>query len=107
MLSSNFLSPQKFFEQADCHIKPNTLFMIGAALAVAGGTLTYLAHAPLILVPINGFVLFFVPLVWLWNKRRVRLNRFAAQLPDALELLARALRAGQSLQSGMHVVSDE
>jgi tight adherence protein B len=42
-----------------------------------------------------------------WNKRRVRLNKFAAQLPDALELVARALRAGHSLQAGMHVVAEE
>src|SRR5439155_11256530 len=40
-------------------------------------------------------------------KRRVRLKKFAAQLPDALELVARALRAGHSLGAGMHVVAEE
>ena len=34
MLTPKFLSLQKIFEQADCHIKPSTLFGIGAA---AGG----------------------------------------------------------------------
>jgi tight adherence protein B len=45
--------------------------------------------------------------VWLWYKRRSRLKTFAAQLPDALELVARALRAGHSLAAGMHVVAEE
>src|SRR5438874_3311968 len=48
-----------------------------------------------------------VPFAWVWNKRRVRLKTFAAQLPDALELIARALRAGHALGAGMHVVAEE
>jgi len=52
-------------------------------------------------------VLFRVPFGWLWNKRRTRLNAFAAQLSDAMELIARALRAGHSLAAGMHVVAEE
>src|SRR5581483_4646397 len=47
------------------------------------------------------------PWAWLWNKRRSRLKSFAAQLPDALELVARALRAGHALGAGMHVVAEE
>jgi tight adherence protein B len=35
------------------------------------------------------------------------LKKFAAQLPDALELLARALRAGHSLGAGMSLVAEE
>jgi tight adherence protein B len=107
LLMPRFMSPQKYFEQADCHIKPNTLLMIGFLLAVVGGTVSYVARAPLIVVPMSAVLMFFLPFIWLWNKRRVRLNKFASQLPDALELLARALRAGQSLQAGMHVVGEE
>ena len=39
---------------------------------------------------INAVLLFSLPWLWLWNKRRMRLAKFAAQLPDALELVARA-----------------
>jgi tight adherence protein B len=107
LITPKFLSPQKYFEQADCHIKPSTLFGIGLVLATVGATMAYLAKLPLIMVPITGLTLFCLPLLWLWNKRRVRLNKFANQLPDALELVARALRAGHSLQAGMHVVAEE
>src|SRR5205823_3459480 len=42
-----------------------------------------------------------------WYRRFSRLKKFASQLPDALELVARALRAGHSLAAGMHVVAEE
>src|SRR6185295_658578 len=35
------------------------------------------------------------------------LRKFASQFPDALDLIARALRAGHSLQSGFRLVSEE
>jgi tight adherence protein B len=100
-------SVQKLFEQADCHIKPSTLFGIGLLLAVLGATGSVLAKLPLYLAPLNGLGLFTLPLIWLYFKRANRLKKFAAQLPDALELVARALRSGQSLASAMHVVGEE
>jgi tight adherence protein B len=106
-ITPKFLTPQKMFEQADCHIKPSTLFGIGLLLGLLGATAGVLAKAPLYLAPANALVMFSLPWIWLWNKRRVRLNKFAAQLSDALELVARALRAGHSLGAGMHVVAEE
>jgi tight adherence protein B len=106
-LTPKFLSPQKWFEQADCHIKPSTLTAVGLVLGVLGGTATVLAQLPLIMAPIDALAMFSLPFLWLWNKRRMRLKKFAEQLPDALELVARALRAGHSLAAGMHVVAEE
>ena len=47
------------------------------------------------------------PFLWLFWKRKKRLTSFAGQLPDGMELVARALRAGHSLAAGMHVVAEE
>lgn len=107
MLTPNIPSLQTFLVQADCHISASTLFGIGLVLGVMGGTGSWLAGVPIYLAPIAGLIMFVVPFVWLWNKRRVRLKAFAALLPDALELVARALRAGHSLAAGMHVVAEE
>src|SRR4051812_10432529 len=84
-----FLSPQKMFEQADCHIKPSTLFGIGLLLAALGGTATLLLKLSPFLIPLNGLVMFSLPFVWLYYKRASRLKKFASQLSDALELVAR------------------
>lgn len=107
MITPNMPSFNRIFEQADCHIKPSTLTGIGLLLAGLGMTGSWLARVPWFFVPLAGIVLFLVPFMWLLNKRRVRLKSFAAQLPDALELVARALRAGHSLGAGMHVVAEE
>src|SRR5580698_7317616 len=83
-LTPSFFNFTKVFEQADCNIKPSILF--GVSL---------------------GLIFFSLPWVWLFTKRATRLKKFAAQLPDAMELVARALRAGHSLAAGMHVVAEE
>ena len=85
----------------------STLFGIGLLLAALGATASWLARVPWFFAPLAGMVMFFLPLLWVLNKRRVRLKNFASQLPDALELIARALRAGHSLGAGMHVVAEE
>lgn len=40
-------------------------------------------------------------------KRTLRLRNFEAQFPEALDLLARALRAGHSFTTGLEMVADE
>jgi tight adherence protein B len=115
MITPNIPSLQRVFEQADCNIKPSALFGVALALGLAGtavSTLTLVKVAGS-LVAATGFGLLFglimasIPFIWLLNKRRVRMNKFAQQLPDALELVARALRAGHALAAGMHVVAEE
>jgi tight adherence protein B len=106
-ITPKFLSPQKFFEQADCNIKPGTLMGIGLLLAAFGATGTMLAKLPIWLAPINALVLLSLPFLWLYLKRAKRLKKFQAQLSDGLELVARALRSGQSLAAAMHVVGEE
>src|SRR5262245_51256798 len=106
-LTPKFLSPQKLFEQADCHIKPGTLTGIGLLLASLGATATILARLPIWLAPVNALVMFTLPWIWLYMKRANRLKKFMALLPDGLELVARALRSGQSLAAAMHVVAEE
>src|ERR1700722_2159247 len=45
-LTPKFMSPQKLFEQADCHIKPSTLFGIGLLLSGGGATGRVAAAVP-------------------------------------------------------------
>jgi tight adherence protein B len=106
-LTPRVLSMDKVFQQADVHIKPSSLMAISVVLGVLASSGSWLLGVPYFLVPFPGLAFFSIPWVWLWNQRRRRLKQFGAQLPDALELVARALRAGHSLAAGMHVVGEE
>jgi tight adherence protein B len=107
MLTPNMPSLQKLIVQGDVHIRPSTLVGIGALLGVLGFTASWLAGVRIWLAPIAGITFFLVPFAWLLNKRWSRMRHFASQLPESLELVARALRAGHSLAAGMHVVAEE
>ncbi|MFL5340021.1 MAG: type II secretion system F family protein [Gemmataceae bacterium] len=106
-LTPSFLNMTKTFEQADANIKPSALFGIAVALSLGGGAISSLLVGSIYVAPVGAMLFFMVPFIWLYWKRGARLKKFAAQLPDAMELVARALRAGHSLASGMHVVAEE
>jgi tight adherence protein B len=107
VLTPNFLSMERVFEQADANIRPSALFAISIGLMMVGGMLSALIARSMYVAPVGALLFFSIPWLWLWNKRRARLKKFAHQLPDALELVARALRAGHSLAAGLHVVAEE
>ncbi len=49
----------------------------------------------------------FSPLLWVFFKRNKRLTKINKQLPEALELLSRSLRAGHSLGAGFGLIQSE
>ncbi|MGL4424489.1 MAG: type II secretion system F family protein [Gemmataceae bacterium] len=105
-LTPEFLNLTKSIEQADANVKPSALFGIGLAAGFMAFVLCFWMVNPYV-APVIGLMCLSGPFVWLWWKRKKRLDRFAAQLPEAMELTARALRAGHSLAAGLHVVSEE
>jgi tight adherence protein B len=94
------------FEQADVKIRPSALFAAALCFAFGFGMLSALMVS-IYVSPVTAAMGFSIPFIWLWWKRNARLKKFAAQLPEAMELVARALRAGHSLAAGLHVVADE
>ena len=95
------------FEQANSPITVDAFLGLSAGAGGLGLVLAWLARAPLPLYPVAALTTAGLPLIWMLFRRRCRFNKFAQQLPDALELVARALRSGHSLQSGLHVVVQE
>lgn len=95
------------FEQADTSLTAARFFAISGALCVGGMGVAVIAGFGLGLVPVLGAAMSGMPLLWLMWRRRKRLKGFAVQLPDALELISRALRAGHSLASGFNLVHEE
>jgi tight adherence protein B len=105
-LTPEWMNLSKMIDQADANIKPSALFGFGIVAGFVGLILGIWLVNPYV-APFLGLGCLFGPFLWLIWKRKTRLNTFAAQMPDAMELVARALRAGHSLASGLHVVAEE
>ncbi len=99
-------SLDRIFEQAECNISPSTLISISLILGLLGLAIPMAAQLPIYLIAIS-IPLAALPWVWLFQKRSARIAKFTQQFPEALELLARALRSGQSLAAGLQVISQE
>ncbi|MCA9188129.1 MAG: type II secretion system F family protein [Planctomycetales bacterium] len=96
-----------WLEQADLSITPANFIMITLGLAGAGALLVAIAIGSVLLAPLGAIGLGILPLIWLWFARKRRLSAFAKQLPESLELISRALRAGHSLGAGFQLCGDE
>ena len=95
------------FEQADTKLTPARFLIISGVLAVFGAVATVISGFSPVAAPVGAIVMAAMPLLWLTWRRKKRLKAFAVQLPDALELISRALRAGHSLASGFNLVREE
>ena len=104
---SRWFNLTRLFEQANVKLSVTRLLSISLLAGFAGTMVSSIAGAPIALAPVVGVLFGALPFGWLWFKRSRRLKRFGAQLPDALELVARALRAGHSLAAGFRLVASE
>ncbi|MBX6312797.1 MAG: type II secretion system F family protein [Isosphaeraceae bacterium] len=108
--ASRFISVEglsRLYEQADVGLPFRQFLLIALGLALAGGGLAAALKLPLPIIPVCAALLGALPFLWLWQRKRKRIKKFTAQMPDALELVGRALRAGHGLASGLSVVAEE
>jgi tight adherence protein B len=100
-------SLQLLFEQADTKMTPAKFFAASAGIGATAALVAVFSGINIAFAPIAGIMMSGLPLLWLIFRRSRRMKAFAKQLPDALELLGRALRAGHSLGAGFKLVADE
>ncbi len=104
---ARFKNLSLLFEQADTNLTATKFFAISAGMGLGGSVAAAFTGLSPIVVPVFAVFAGILPLVWLVFRRKRRLKKFAKQLPDALELMSRALRAGHSLAAGFNLVSSE
>jgi tight adherence protein B len=106
-LFSRWFNLPRLFSQADVNMSVAKFMGLCLGVGIVGFLVTSIAGLPIGLAPIIGLMFGMLPVGWLMFRRKRRLKKFAAQLPEALELVARALRAGHSLAAGFRLVSSE
>src|ERR1700730_2479091 len=98
---------KKMLDQADLHITPSRLLMFSGMAGILAALAGAMLSANFLLVVLGGLVAAAVPFIHLWWKRKKRFDQFLEHLPDALDLMARALSAGHAFAEAMHMVSTE
>jgi tight adherence protein B len=95
------------YEQADVNLPFNRFLMIVGGLTVSGAVLGIVFKLPILLIPAVSVFLGVLPFLWLWHRKKKRVRKFLDAMPEAVELISRALRAGHGLASGLHLVAEE
>ena len=101
------LAVERWVEQSGLRLTISGLFMIalglGVLFAMIGMGIDHRWWSAL-----AGFALgVAAPFMFVKSKRSARLNKFEEQFPEALDLMARSIRAGHAFGAGMKMVSDE
>jgi len=94
-------------DQADLHITPSRLLMFSFMAGMLGGLAASVLTVFIPIMILVGLVCASIPLVHVWYKRKKRFDAFLEQLPEALDLVSRALSAGHAFSEALHMVSCE
>ena len=101
------LQLKRMLDQADLHITPSRLIMFSAMAGMLAALAASVVSVSILLMFGAGVLAAAVPFVHVWWKRKQRFDEFLEHLPDALDLMARALSAGHAFSEAMHMVSAE
>jgi tight adherence protein B len=97
----------RLLEQADCRYSAGIFLSLSAFLAWVGFLVGALLLQNIMLQVIGAGLFGFMPPLCISYKKHQRLQKFLRQLPEALDLIARALRAGHTFQVGLKMVGEE
>lgn len=93
-------------QQSNLRYPLGVFFLIALFLAFSGFTCVfYLTKNPLLSAP--AVLLSIIPLFYIVQKKKTRMKKFEKQLPEALDMLARSLRAGHAFSGGLQMVAEE
>ncbi|WP_319542327.1 type II secretion system F family protein [uncultured Pseudodesulfovibrio sp.] len=99
-------SLESLIYQADAKGKAGIYLLVCALLAVIGFYAGSFSGRLLVSL-VAGSLLGYFPIMRLKGMKRKRMDRFQQQLPEALDLMARALKAGHTFGGGMRMIADE
>lgn len=98
---------KRIIDQADLQLTVMRLFMF----SVIAGLLAVIAISSvvvnLLIIAATGLVAATIPFLHVLWKRQQRLDKFLAILPEALDLMGRALTAGHAFTEALNVVASE
>lgn len=98
---------KRVLDQADLQITVTRLVMFSMMAAILAALAASMLTVSLLIIVIIGLVGAAIPFIHVFWMRRKRFDKFLEHLPDALELMSRALSAGHAFSEALHMVSTE
>jgi tight adherence protein B len=84
---------------------PSGVFLVSVGLAAGGCAVAWFFAPVLPLALAGGAITGVTPSIYIFWRRSKRVAAFAAGLPEAIDMMARALRAGHSMAAAIEIVS--
>src|SRR5271157_5276450 len=99
---------QTLIEQANLKYRAADVFGFSLLLAGASFVVLGIAGSSLLLVRLlAAAAIGSLPVVYILRVRSRRLRKFEEQLPDAIDLFTRTMRAGHNIHSGLETIANE
>ncbi|MBC8028932.1 MAG: type II secretion system F family protein [Pyrinomonadaceae bacterium] len=98
---------KQMLDQADLQITPSRLVMFSGMAGMLAALAVSMISISIVVMVVAGIIAAALPFVHVYWKRKKRFDRFLEHLPDALDLMSRALAAGHAFSEAMHMVSAE
>ncbi len=98
---------ESVIKQANVKYTLGVIVLSGMAFGLIGYLLVFFLTGKRLLGILMALALVCVPIYYVFIKKKKRMQKFEKQLPEALGLIARALRAGHAFTSGMKLAADE
>ncbi len=94
-------------EQSGSESTLGVLILLSVLLASGGFVILFWLTSHSLLSLMIALFLGILPFLYIYIKKQRRMEKFQRQLPDALDLIARALKAGHAFTGGLKMVGDE
>jgi tight adherence protein B len=98
---------QTAMEQADLPWSISTFIIATIGLAFAGGLAGLLFSNSMLVAMVTAVIGAGLPYMYVVRKRKRRMRKLEEQLPEAIDLMGRALRAGHPFSAGIKMVAEE
>jgi tight adherence protein B len=98
---------KRVLDQADLQITVTRLIMFSVMAGILAALAASMLTISMLVIGIIGLIGASIPFIHVFWTRRRRFNKFLEHLPDALELMSRALSAGHAFSEALHMVSTE
>jgi tight adherence protein B len=98
---------QKMLNQGEVHIRPGNFLMLCVLAATVLAVILFVAGGNILFGWAGALLGFFLPYAYASHRRSKRFQRFEEKFPEAMDTLARAVRAGHAFTTALELIANE